>query len=126
MTTEYITNSAGTTITGLTVIAGTAQRLRCYSTTGSSDVRINACRVDCREEGPAGESAATATAQGQDSIDDGLIEGRLVGDAWQNICKFTNALELGSIAAGGYTEFEVKANTPDGIYAFGLCVRAAI
>jgi hypothetical protein len=123
---EYITNSAGTTITGLTVIAGTAQRLRCYSTAGSSDVRINACRVDCREEGPTTETAATALAQGQDAIDAGQIEGRLLADGFANICKFTNALQLGSIAAGGYTEFEIKANTPDGIYAFGLCVRAAI
>jgi hypothetical protein len=126
MTAEYITNSAGTTITGLTVVAGTAQRLRCYSTDGSSDVRINACRIDCREESPTGEAAATATAQGQNIIDDGLIEGRLVGGEWQNICKFTNALQLGSIAAGGYTEFEVRANTADGIIAFGLCVRAQI
>ena len=126
MTTEYITNSAGTTITGLTVVAGEAVRLRCYSTDGSTDVRINACRIDCREESPASETAAVATQQGQDVIDDGEIEGRLVAGAWQNICKFSNALQLGSIAAAGYTEFEVKANTSDGIVAFGLCVRALI
>jgi hypothetical protein len=123
---EYITNSAGTTITGLTVIAGTAQRLRCYSTAGSSDVRINACRTDCREESPTAEDAETATLQGQDLIDGGQIEGRLIAGSFANICKFTNALQLGTIAAGGYTEFEIKTTLTSGVVAFGLCVRAAI
>lgn len=123
---EYITNSAGATITGLTVIAGTAQKLRCYSTTGSSDVRINACRTDCREESPTAEDAETATLQGQDLIDGGQIEGRLIAGSFANICKFTNALQLGTIAAGGYTEFEIKTTLTSGVVAFGLCVRAAI
>lgn len=123
---EYITNSAGVTLYGLTVAAGQTLRLRCHSTDGSADVRVNACRTDCREESPAAEDAETATLQGQDLLDDGQIEGRLIAGSFTSICKFTNALELGSIAAGGYTEFEIKTTLSSGVVAFGLCVRAAI
>ena len=123
---EYITNTAAETIYGLKLQPAQTIILRCYSTGGSTDVRINACRADCREESPTAETAETATLQGQDLIDGGYIQARLIAGTWQNICKFANALELGSIAAAGYTEFEIKTTAPSGVTAFALAVRAAI
>lgn len=122
--TEYITNINDEKIKGIILKPGEVLRLRCYSTEGTADARINAVRSDLREIAPAGEEADTSEAYGQELIDNGLVEGRLVGGIFANICKFANALELGSVAALGYTEFEIKTKITSGVASFGLCVRA--
>lgn len=126
MSNEYLTTTAGATVLGLTIAAGETLLLRCYSTAGSSDVRINACRVDCREDAPSGEDADTSVLQGQALIDADQIEARIGAGVWAGITGFANALELGNIAALGYTEFEIRTTIPSGISAFALAVRALI
>lgn len=121
---EYITTEAVEPVSGIIIKPGEVLKLRCYSTAGSIDVRINATRADLMEVAPIGEAADVGATYGQEIIDDGLIEGRLIAGTFANMCKFTNALQLGSIAAAGYTEFEIKTTLSAGIAAFGLCVRA--
>lgn len=125
---EYITDKNGNHIYAITLYPREVPiTLRCYSTSGSTDIRLCIVRADLREEAPASEDTDISVINGQAMIDAGEIEGRLTGtETWYNVCKWANALQLGAITAGNYVEFDLKTTVDAGIISFGIAVRALI
>lgn len=124
-----ITDSAGVQIVGLQLSNLEEKALRCYVEANASEVKINATRADFCEQKRTGETAAISTSNGQDILDDGYFEGRLIGGTWQNISNFTNALSLGAIAKDAYVAFEIRLNIPTNLVSYntsiimGLAIR---
>lgn len=104
----YITDASGIRINGLLFNSGESRTIRIYVPTGTTQAYIRAMRADFVQEQLTGEDDSTALGNGQELIDDGIIEGRLSGGIWQNICKRANQLDLGAIADGTYKEVEIR------------------
>lgn len=122
-----ITDSSGNTISGLRLNQGETATIRIYTDTAGAIV-LNAVRGDFREIALTGEDESTARTNGQELIDEGIIEGSKTGATWQNIGGFDNALYLGNIAAGSYATamIRIKEDTTlstIGLTAIGFAVR---
>ena len=121
---DYITNSDDTRMHGAFLKSGESVTLRVYSDDGAAQAYLNACRADFGENAPSGEESAVSKVHGQYLLDDGDIEGKLSGGVYQNICGFSNALDLGAISAGGYKEVVIKSTLTYGTVCFGLAIRS--
>lgn len=124
-----ITDSTGAAIVALQLSNLEERALRCYVDADASEVKINATRSDFCEQKRTGETDAMSASNGQDVLDDGYFEGRLIGGTWQNISTFTNALSLGAIAEDAYVAFEIRLNIPTNLVSYnnsiimGLAIR---
>jgi len=121
---EYITDSTGGNLNGFSLKSGQTISIRVYSPLGATSCLLNACRADFVESSPTGETTETAILHGQELIDDDAITARIAPAAFATICGFSNALELGPIAPGGYAEVDISVTISAGRVAFGLAVRA--
>lgn len=110
--------------------------LRLYndSTSASSINFLTAVRGDLIEAGytiPA-ESTASKNGLGEELVSEAWLEARPgTSGAWTPLDSWTNKLDLGAIAAGSYTTFQVRLNPAStydstGMIAFSLRVLTPI
>lgn len=115
-----ITDSAGNSISGLRLMPDVVSTIRIYCSAIAANIYLNATRGDFLEEQAAGEDESTARTNGQELLEDGLIQARLSGGTWQDIGFFENALDLGAFAAGAYKSVDIRVVSDSSISTIGL------
>lgn len=117
--TATIKTSTGAQINGIKLNAGEELALRLYVSSTTANTLISATRADFLENKRTGEDDSTARANGQELIDEGMVEAKTGAGAWQNICGFANALDLGAVDSASYATFSLRVTVPAGADSIG-------
>jgi hypothetical protein len=114
-----IKTSTGASTNGIKINAGDEITLRLYVSATTTETLINATRADFLENERTGEDSTVARANGQELIDEGMIEAKVGAGAWANICGFANALDLGAVSSASYATFSLRVVVPPGADTIG-------
>lgn len=116
------TTTTNTPLNGLKLKSGEAVTIRIHAdTTGAVDLSVSARRADFAKIAMPGETEAVSRDMGQDILDAGAVQARLIGGEWLDI--WSAELHLGSIYAGTFRDFQVKAALDIGVAGLGLGIH---
>lgn len=116
---------------GLQIKRGETSTIRVFIENGNaSDVYLCAVRADFVETQRPGESDEIAINNGQELIDDDMIEAKIGAGEWASICGWANKLQIGPINEQEYVEVQLKSVIasdvkPTGTVYAGLAFRVA-
>ena len=124
----YITDSSDKEIQYLdfnSAIAGSATTeltLRLHNESGSNTTvnLLTAVRADMLASAPSGEDSELSFVMGQELVSESWFEARVgTSGAWTALNAWASKLDLGAIADGDYTTFQVRLNVPSDAETFG-------
>jgi hypothetical protein len=104
-------------ISGLGLSIGEVVRLKIAVDDVSTNVYIRCLRADFNADALTGEDISVTNGNGQELLDDGLVQGRLVGGSWVDL--YSSRLSLGGILPVDVKEFEIRINTSSSIDSIG-------
>lgn len=115
-----IGNTNNVELYGLQIRRNAVVTARIYVENGdATDVYMCAVRADFTEQKRVGESDETAKNNGQELINEGMIQAKIGAGEWANICGWSNKIQLGPINEQNYVDVSLRCVFPSGADSAG-------